>query len=146
MGVYANSGESQYTKKQAGLNYGTGANFPANWEPRYAIAAGMGAAPDHREDYKVRKDGARVPATEGADGSYYANPDDSVKGFVVNGTLPTEDDQGVHSLTDVPVFARGPCQESFGGTYNNVDIFYKIANCLGLARSKSGDANEYGSY
>jgi alkaline phosphatase len=36
----------------------------------------------------------------------------------------------------VPVYALGPCQETFGGTYNNVDIFYKISNCLGLARAQ----------
>ena len=34
---------------------------------------------------------------------------------MVNGTLPVGADQGVHSLTDVPVFAQGPCQEMFGG-------------------------------
>ncbi|KAK7403236.1 hypothetical protein QQX98_011008 [Neonectria punicea] len=144
IGTYAQSGESQYTEKKAGLHYGTGANFPSNWEPRYAIAGGVGAAPDHREDYKVHKNGPREPATEGADGSYYANPEDAVKGIVINGTIGTDQSQGVHSLTDVPVFAWGPCQDTFGGTYNNVDIFYKIANCLGMARSK-GPGNKYRS-
>jgi hypothetical protein len=43
--------------------------------------------------------------------------------------------QGVHSLTDVPVFAMGPCQELFGGVYSNIDVFFNMANCLGLARS-----------
>lgn len=94
--------------------------------------------PDHREDYKVRKNGARTPAVELNDGDYIANPEDSPKGFVVNGTVGTDESQGVHSLTDVPVYAWGPCQETFGGTYNNVDIFYKIANCLGLARGGGG--------
>lgn len=42
--------------------------------------------------------------------------------------------QGVHSLTDVPVFAMGPCQELFGGVYGNIDIFFNMAECLGLAR------------
>lgn len=139
------SGESQYTKKQAGLHYGTGSNFPTNWEPRYAIAGGVGAAPDHREDYKVHKEGPRTPATKGADGSYYVNPEDSVNGVVINGTIGTNEAQGVHSLTDVPVFAWGPCQDTFGGTYNNVDIFYKISNCLGLARSKGATGNKYRS-
>lgn len=135
--MYHESGQSQYTKKKPGLNYGTGANFPTNWEPRYAIAGGVGAAPDHREDYKVHKNGYRKPAVElNDDGEYYVNPEDAPKGIVVNGTIGTDQAQGVHSLTDVPVFAMGPCQETFGGTYNNVDIFYKIANCLGLARGK----------
>lgn len=49
----------------------------------------------------------------------------------------------MHSLTDVPVFAMGPCQELFGGVYGNIDIFFNMANCLGLARGSnaSGTTN-----
>ncbi|KJZ80512.1 hypothetical protein HIM_00362 [Hirsutella minnesotensis 3608] len=133
VGVYEKSGLSHYTEKVPGLDYGTGHTFPLNWEPRYAIAAGPGASPDRREDYRVHKSGPRDPTVK-VGSEYYVNPKDSPDGFVVNGTLPTSDAQGVHSLTDVPVYAWGPCQETFGGTFNNVDIFYKIANCLGLAR------------
>lgn len=97
----------------------------------------MGASPDRRENYKVHKEGPRNPTAK-LNGEYYANPADAEGGFVVNGTLPTSDAQGVHSLTDVPVFAWGPCQETFGGTYSNIDIFYKMANCLGLARDDNG--------
>lgn len=50
------------------------------------------------------------------------------------GTLPTNAAQGVHSLTDVPVFAGGPCSEKFGGVYNSIDVFFKIADCLGLSQ------------
>ena len=45
----------------------------------------------------------------------------------------------MHSLTDVPVYALGPCQDTFSGTFSNVDIFYKIASCLGLAREHESD-------
>lgn len=137
VGVYQNSGQSQYTAPSEGVSYGTGANFPVNWDPRYTLAQGFGASPDHRENFRVHKDGPRTPATtiSGFDAEdLFANPADNVDGFVVNGTLPTNEAQGVHSLTDVPVFAMGPCQETFGGVYGNVDIFYKIASCLGLAR------------
>jgi alkaline phosphatase len=51
-------------------------------------------------------------------------------------------DQGVHSLTDVPVFARGPCQADFGGVYNNIEIFYGMAGCLGLSRPGGGDSKK----
>ena len=98
--------------------------------------------------------------TGGLGGSdFYVNPTDNVDGFVVNGTLPVSNDQGVHSLTDVPVFAMGPCQELFAGeynifiaifcwvsglmltvstgVYNNIDIFFNMAECLGLGRSSN---------
>jgi hypothetical protein len=57
----------------------------------------------------------------------------------VNGTLPTDADQGVHSLTDVPVFASGPCAQTFAGVYNSIDIFYHMATCLGLSRTSPGE-------
>jgi alkaline phosphatase len=133
VGTYLNAGLSQYTAEPpAGVSYNTGAFFPTNWDPRYTLAQGLGAAPDHRESFRVHKDGPRLPA--GADG--FANPADNVDGFIVNGTIATIEPQGVHSLTDVAVFAMGPCQETFGGVYGNIDIFYKMASCLGLAQGK----------
>jgi hypothetical protein len=46
-----------------------------------------------------------VNITPAAD--YYVNPKDNTKGIVYNGTLSLDESQGVHSLTDVPVFAMG---------------------------------------
>lgn len=138
VGVYQNSGLSQYTVTNASVSYNTGVNFPVNWDPRYTLAQGVGAHPDERENFRVHKDGPRAAATNTtgfAKDDYYVNPTDNTDGFVVNGTLQTYEQQGVHSLTDVPVFAMGPCQEAFGGVYNNIDIFFNMANCLGLARS-----------
>ncbi|KAI3317782.1 alkaline phosphatase H [Xylariaceae sp. AK1471] len=134
VGVYQNAGLSQYTVPVEGVSYGTGPNFPANWDPRYTFAQGLGASPDHRENFRVHKDAPRLPATGSDTSNLFANSADNTDGFVVNGTLPTNEAQGVHSLTDVAVFAMGPCQETFGGVYGNIDIFYKMANCLGLAR------------
>lgn len=132
VGVYTNSGLSQYTVELPGISYNTGPNFPVNWDPRYAIAAGVGASPDRRENYRVEKSGPRVPVS-GNSSDYYVTQDNP-DGFIVNGTLPAYEAQGVHSLTDVPVYAMGPCQELFGGTYGNVDVFYKMAQCLGLGQ------------
>lgn len=121
IGTYQNSGLSQYTTQNttnASLIYSDGAHFPAQWDPRYTLFEGVAADPDRRENYAVHKDGPRVPAvnvTGLPPNDYYVNYKDAVTGFVVNGTLPVSDDQGVHSLTDVPVFAMGPCQELFGG-------------------------------
>ncbi|PKS06201.1 hypothetical protein jhhlp_007518 [Lomentospora prolificans] len=137
VGTYANSGLSQYTEEVPGISYNTGANFPLNWTPRYAIAAGVAAAPDHREDYKLHEEAPRTPATS-VNGEYFVNPKDSPHGFVVNGTLSPSESTGVHSLTDVPVFAMGPCQNLFGGVYNNIDIFYKMAECFGLGHVGNG--------
>jgi alkaline phosphatase len=114
IGTYEQSGLSQYINT-GNLTY-TDSNFPSNWDPRYTLFQGLMADPDRRENWKVHKDGPRTPA-KAANGTsdYYVNPKDGEGGILLNGTLPVENDQGVHSLTDVPVFAMGPCQELFGG-------------------------------
>ncbi|KAH7079342.1 alkaline-phosphatase-like protein [Paraphoma chrysanthemicola] len=133
IGVYEESGLSQYINT-GNLTY-TDSSFPSNWDPRYTLFQGLMADPDRRENWSVRKNGPRVPA-RAANGTtdYYANTADGAGGILLNGTLPVENDQGVHSLTDVPVFAMGPCQDLFGGTYNSPDIFFGMAKCFGLAR------------
>jgi hypothetical protein len=83
-----------------------------SWDPRYTLAQGVAAAPDHRENYRVHSSGPRLPATNitGFPATdCYVNPTDSPDGFTINGTLQTYEPQGVHSLTDVPIFAMGPC-------------------------------------
>ncbi|KAI2608207.1 alkaline phosphatase-like protein [Hypoxylon fragiforme] len=139
VGVYQQSGLSQYTSPGSGsgaLSFDTGPNFPVTWDPRYTLAQGFSANPDRREDFRVhaapRKVVSSSPGFDADD--LFVNAKDAPDGFVVNGTLPVSESSGVHSLTDVPLFAMGPCQETFGGVYSNVEVFYKIANCLGLAR------------
>ncbi|KAA8614834.1 Alkaline phosphatase [Pyrenophora tritici-repentis] len=136
IGVYEQSGGSQYINT-GNLTY-TDRNFPSNWSPRYTLAEGFMANPDHRETWSVHKDGPRTPATELEEDSddYYVNPKDGKGGITLNGTLPVENDQGVHSLTDVPVYAMGPCQELFQGTFNSIDIFFNMAECFGLGRGE----------
>jgi alkaline phosphatase len=137
IGVYQNSGLSQY-QNTGNLTY-TDSNFPKNWDPRYTLFQGLMADPDRRENWSVRKSGPREPAVEIEEESedFYANPEDGEGGILLNGTLPVENDQGVHSLTDVPVFAQGPCSEIFAGVYSNIDVFFKMATCFGLARGEA---------
>ncbi|RYN87516.1 hypothetical protein AA0120_g7291 [Alternaria tenuissima] len=136
IGTYEQSGESQYINT-GNLTY-TDSNFPSNWDPRYTLFQGLMADPDRRENWSVHKDGPRTPAVELEEdsGDNYANPEDGEGGILLNGTLPIENDQGVHSLTDVPVYAMGPCKELFQGTYNSIDIFYNMAECFGLGRGE----------
>ncbi|KAI0592718.1 alkaline phosphatase H [Biscogniauxia sp. FL1348] len=139
VGTYEKSGLSQYTvAAPEGVAYNTGPNFPLNWSPRYTLAQGFSANPDRRENYKVHKSPRSAVSNTPGFGSrdYFVAADDSPDGFIVNGTLPVSESSGVHSMTDVAVFAMGPCQETFGGVYGNIDLFYKMANCLGLGQPK----------
>ncbi|KAL8900285.1 MAG: hypothetical protein Q9192_001157 [Flavoplaca navasiana] len=143
IGIYEEAGLSQYVipgdaQDTSSLQFSEGAAFPANWDPRYTLFSAVGANPDRRENYQVHKSGPRRPTVNSTDDEddFIVNPRDAVTGFLMNGSLPVDAAQGVHSLTDVPVFAQGPCQELFGGVYNNIDLFFNMAACLGLARTK----------
>lgn len=138
VGTYQQSGLSQYALT-GNLTYSDGSYFPSTWDPRYTLYEGVIANPDRREDWSVNKDGPREPAvniTPKAD--FYVNSEDGEGGVLVNGTLPVSNAEGVHSLTDVPVFAMGPCQELFGGVYSAIDIFFNMAECLGLSQTGTG--------
>lgn len=58
VGVYGQSGLSQYTNT-GNLRYAD-SNFPSNWDPRYTLAQGVSANPDHRENYQG-KHCSRIP-------------------------------------------------------------------------------------
>lgn len=143
VGTYQNSGLSQYTVPDPNGNadqhlvYSSGTVFPANWDPRYTFSQGISTFPDHKENYRVKKGGPRIPAvniTGFPSTDYFASYIDAPTGILINGTLPVNADQGVHSLTDVPVFSKGPCQELFGGVFSSIDVFFGMAECLGLSR------------
>lgn len=126
IGVYTNSGLSNYVVEAGSrpdnhtvLADSSRYNFPLQWNPRYAIAAGFSANPDHRETYETNINGPRLPAVNStpAGDDYVVNPKDQPSGFVVNGTLPVNENQGVHSLSDVAVYAQGPGAAEFRGVY-----------------------------
>ena len=144
--MYQNSGLSQdvvanTTAPDGNLIYTDGVYFPTNWGPRHMLFPALGADPDRRKNYQVHKDGPRPPAiniTGFPTTDCFVDYKDAPTGFLVNGTLPVDNDQSVHSLTDVPVFAQGPRQELFSGVYGNIDIFYGMAECLGLSQPSKG--------
>ncbi|KAJ3567405.1 hypothetical protein NP233_g6386 [Leucocoprinus birnbaumii] len=137
VGTYQTSGLSEFQVAPGSLPQNDtivfgpqGPSFPVQWQPRYKLAAGFGANPDHRENYKLELT-PRVPAVSGT-GGFVLNTQDNPDGFTIQGTLPLTEPQGVHSLTDVSIFAHGPGSEAFRGVQNNIDIFYKVADALGL--------------
>jgi alkaline phosphatase len=143
IGTYEQSGLSQYINTGS-LRY-SDSFFPSNWDPCYTLAQGLGAHTDMRENYQVHRDGVRSAVSKITgfdDEDYFVDENDNQNAFVVNGTLPTDSPSGVHSLTDVPFYAQCPCQDIFGGTYNIIDVFYHMAECLGLSRSSSSNRED----
>jgi len=146
VGTYQNSGLSAYQVPNGTLptnhtifDSPQGYGFPVTWDPRYTIAHGWSAFPDKREDFRVNSYHERIPAVSNSSG-YFFNPQDNPAGFAMTGNLGVSDGQGVHSLVDVPIYAWGPGHELFRGVMGNVDIAFKVAEALGLARNYNATA------
>lgn len=67
----------------------------------------------------------------GPDGDLIAQPGDQPGGFTQTGNLPPTSNSGVHSLTDVPVYATGPGSEMFRGVYNSSQFCLLLLTRLG---------------
>jgi hypothetical protein len=95
------------------------------------------------EDFQIAQNGPRVAVVaDGNDSSetqqgpgrnWVNNPEDAPNGITVAGNMGTGSFSSVHTLTDVSLFARGPCQEELTGFHENVNVFHVMARCMGLA-------------
>jgi alkaline phosphatase len=108
-----------------------GDGFP-DWEDGTIVFAGVvNNHPDYTEDFQVSSV-PRAPAIPNDVGVAVDNPDDDPNGIIMSGNLPMDATTGVHTLQDVPVFAWGPGSEAAAGTYHQREIFFVLANAIGL--------------
>ncbi|QGG54339.1 alkaline phosphatase [Paenibacillus sp. B01] len=111
--------------------------FPDSPDVDRKLAVVFGATPDYYEDYKFSAV-PQAPAVLSGD-AYIANPgtladpkaEDKDK-YLHTGTLPKSEGTEVHSADDVPLMAHGPGAEYFKGTLDNTDVFFGMAQALGL--------------
>lgn len=118
-----------------------GDGFPDTPDVDRKLAVVFGSHPDYYEDYKF--DAVPTsPTVKNKDGQYVANPaklanpdDPNRDRFLRPGSISQADSQGVHTADDVPLMAYGPGSQYFKGTMDNTDVFFGMANALGLNAS-----------
>lgn len=108
-----------------------GDGFPDNWDVDITLAWGKVENPLFNEDFQVSPV-PRVPAIRDENGNYIANPESDPNGIRLGGNLPPGASTSVHTMQDVPVYAHGPGAEHFGRSIENFEIFFGMANALGL--------------
>lgn len=124
IGVYADAGFPSYVDAD-------GDGFPDEWDVDVTLAWGKADNPPFTEDYQVSAV-PRTPSIRDENGVAIPNPEDDPNGLLLGGNLPAGSTTSVHTLQDVPVWAQGPGSEHFGGSIENVEIFFGMANALGL--------------
>ena len=127
VGVYAEAGYPNYEDKDKD-------GFPDNFAPSKRLAVFFGAHPDYYETYRPYPDKTFNPAVKNEKGEYVA--DDTYKnvegGHFVEGNLPRNESQGVHTVDDLVVTARGPRSEEIKSFMNSTEIFRVMAEAMAL--------------
>jgi alkaline phosphatase len=113
-----------------------GDGFPDKFDVRTVFAAGTNNNPDIFENYQVnataRKATEADPHSKHKYTSYIAAEGEHIDGLPKQGNIPVTEDNGVHSMTQVPVFAYGPGAHLFGRVMDNTEVFFNFAHALGL--------------
>lgn len=127
VGVYQNAGYPDYEDKDKD-------GFPDNLVPEKRLAVFFGAHPDFYETYGVDKAKTFSPTVKNEKGQYVANEQyKKVEGaHFVEGNLPRTESQGVHTVDDLVVTARGPNADQIRGFMNSTEIFRVMAEALAL--------------
>lgn len=125
IGLYADAGFPTYPEADE-------EGYVRDWDVQFDLAATVNNAPDHFEDYHVSPT-PRAPSIAGV-----ANPSQDSEGFFRSGNLPSLGGSGVHTLVDVPLFARGPGSAAFTGLNDNTEVFHKLASALGAGTVDRG--------
>jgi len=113
-----------------------GDGFPDELDTDRKLAVHFANHPDYYEDYKMDPV-PTAPAIKNEEGVYVANPgklsnpeDKNKDRFLQVG--PLNSSTGVHTVEDVPLMAHGTGSQYFNGFLDNTDVFYSIANAMGL--------------
>ncbi|RCI05055.1 hypothetical protein CU098_011345 [Rhizopus stolonifer] len=131
IGVYAQAGFPGYFDRN-------GDGFPDNWSPDITLAAGTNNGPAHYEAWQVTHTGPRNPTASDGHGDYIGNPKDAAgkngAGLSWSSNLPHGESQGVHSMSDVFIYSHGPGSDLFKKTFENWELFFKMAEAMDLLR------------
>lgn len=127
VGVYADAGYPNYEDKDKD-------GFPDNFQPSKRLAVFFGAHPDYYETYRSFPDATFTPAVKDEKGNYVANAQykDVEGAHFVEGNLPRNESQGVHTVDDLVVTAQGPNADQVKGFMNSTEIFRVMAEALAL--------------
>ena len=124
IGIYQNAGSPTYVDEDGDM-------YPDNWAPSVTLAMGKVDHPAFTEDFQVSET-PREPSINDENGVTLDNPEDDPNGLVMSSNLPDGSTSSVHTLQDVPVYAQGPGSEALRGVNENIEVFFAMANAIGL--------------
>lgn len=122
--VYADAGFPNFVDSN-------GDGFPDDPDPTRTLFVGFSNHPDHRDDFVMDNkfmEPAEIVGTNPANPNPVKDPDAELQ----TGNLPFNQSQCVHVVDDVSIVASGPGSEKVNGVLDNTEVFFVIANALGI--------------
>ncbi len=108
--------------------------YPQSTDVDYKMLIGYGANADRYETWLANptptQDSQQPFHKVAPQSGYPANPSvrNATTGFLITGQVPG--DNAVHTATDIPLSAMGRGAALFTGTFDNTDVFFKMAQVL----------------
>lgn len=115
-----------------------GDGYPDDPNPDVTIAVQYANHPNAQIDYKFKE--VPTPVNIKKDGKVVGNP--AIHGEYEEGNVPANVTSEEHAADDIIVNAEGPGSEFFHGVIDNTEVFYGMAEALGLDGTKNVNAKK----
>jgi alkaline phosphatase len=109
-----------------------GDGFPDDPNPSRTLFIGWSNHPDHRDAFQIQERPLEPALIDTAARRAVPNPNRDPDAELQTGNLPFDQTNCVHTVDDVVIYASGPGAARFGGLLDNTEVFFAMADALGL--------------
>ncbi len=109
-----------------------GDGFPDDPNPSRTLFIGWSNHPDHHDAFQIQERPLEPALIDSATRRAVPNPERDPDAELQTGNLPFDQTNCVHTVDDVVIYASGPGAARFGGLLDNTEVFFAMADALGL--------------
>jgi alkaline phosphatase len=109
-----------------------GDGFPDDPNPSRTLFIGWSNHPDHHDAFQIQERPLEPALIDSATRRAVPNPERDPDAELQTGNLPFDQTNCVHTVDDVVIYASGPGAARFSGLLDNTEVFFAMADALGL--------------
>jgi len=109
-----------------------GDGFPDDPNPSRTLFIGWSNHPDHHDAFQIQVRPLEPAFIDSNTRRAVPNPERDQEADLQTGNLPFDQTNCVHTVEDVVIYASGPGANRFAGLLDNTEVFFAMADALGL--------------
>ncbi len=109
-----------------------GDGFPDDPNPSRTLFIGWSNHPDHHDAFQIQARPIEPAFIDTNSRRAVPNPERDPDAELQTGNLPFDQTNCVHTVDDVVIYASGPGATRFSGLLDNTEVFFAMADALGL--------------